>query len=111
MSKKKLGGYAWKLPKKADSGEPGPLPKEVIDYLSGISGKSDDDTDRDDDKPKTMAKRKRSPQSSSDSDSPSPNSEKGTTRAYSIDSLIFVCVFFCQLVFNTFVCMKRGSDS
>jgi len=34
LSKKNLGGLAWKLPRKSESGEPAPLPDEVIAFVS-----------------------------------------------------------------------------
>ena len=37
LSKRKLGGLAWKLPRKSDTGEPAPLPDEVLAFLSGGS--------------------------------------------------------------------------
>lgn len=32
LKKRDIGGWAWKLPKASDSGEPAPLPDEVIDF-------------------------------------------------------------------------------
>ena len=68
ITKKKLGGWGWDLPKKAESGEPAKLPEEVVRFNEKLankrgvsestksseslsetsSGKDDDD---DDDKP------------------------------------------------------------
>ena len=32
ISRRDLGGFSWKLPKKSDSGAPAPLPKHVVEY-------------------------------------------------------------------------------
>lgn len=35
LSKRRLGGWAWNLPKKGPTGEPAELPSEALDFLAG----------------------------------------------------------------------------
>lgn len=82
LGKKKLGGWAWKLPAKDESGEPAPLPAEVKAYVRSI-------------------KKKRGRSDSSDSGSIRSENPKSL---YALDTCIeikcmFVCCFFISSCF------------
>ncbi|CAK8990345.1 Uncharacterized protein SCF082_LOCUS2181 [Durusdinium trenchii] len=60
VRKSEVGGFAWKLPKRGEGGEPAPLPAAVVDFLKskkkGRAEESEQEDEEEDDSPFSLEK-------------------------------------------------------